>query len=210
MQSSVNIGIIVQKDGNLYEDEHLGIRWTQNICKTLGAHFSLDCEETECLNIKQKIKTIKGMLNTWKARTSTLKGKITILKSLVMPHINIVASILHIDKNVVDDIDKLILDFLWNKGHPLMAKDTLIQPMDLGSLKMVSVLDVFKTPKIMCIKRLTNSINAKWKTLSFYLMGIKKELLFNHLYFSTVESYPKSNFYKCFCRFCLILSQSNH
>ena len=113
-----------------------------------------------------------------------------------MPHINILASILHIDKNVVDDIDKLMLDFLWNKGHPLIAKDTLIQPMDLGGLKMVSVFDVFKTTKIMWIKRLTNSINAKWKTLSYYLMSIKKELLFNKLYFSTVESYPKSNFYK--------------
>ena len=94
------------------------------------------------------------------------------LKSLVMPHINILASILHIDKNVVDDIDELMLDFLWNKGHPLIAKDTLIQPMYLGGLKMVSVSDVFKTTKIMWIIRLTNSINAKWKTLSYYLMGI--------------------------------------
>ena len=48
----------------------------------------------------------------------------------------------------------------------------------------------------MWIKRLTNSINSKWKTLSYYLMGIKRELLFNKFHFSTVESYPKSNFYK--------------
>ena len=120
------------------------------------------------------MKTIKGILNTWQARTLTLKGKITILKSLVMPHINILASILHIDKNVVDDIDKLMLDFLWNKGHPLIAKDTLIQPVALGGLKMVSVFDVFKTTKIMWVKKLTNSINAKWKTFSYYLIGIKR------------------------------------
>ena len=98
---------------------------------------------------------------------------------------------------MVDEIDRLILDFLWNKGHPLMVKDTLIQSMDVGGLKRISVLDIFKMPKIMWIKRLTNSINAKWKTISFYFMGIKREVLFNNLYFSTVESYPKSNFYKC-------------
>ena len=196
LNKSKTIGIIVQNDGNLYEDEQLGISWTQNTFKTLGAHFSLDSEETKRLNIKEKIKIIKGILNTWQARTLTLRGKITILKSLVMPHINILASILRIDKNVVDDIDKLMLDFLWNKGHPLIAKDTLIQPIDLGGLKMVSVFDAFKTTKIMWIKRLTNSINAKWKTLSYYMMDIKKELLFNKLYFSTVESYPKSNFYR--------------
>ena len=78
-----------------------------------------------------------------------------------MRHINILALILHIDKNVVDDIDKLMLNFLWNKGYPLIAKDTLIQPIDLDGLKMVSVFDVFKTTKIRWIKRLTNSINAK-------------------------------------------------
>ena len=99
----------------------------------MGAHFSLDFEETKCLNTKgKKQKTIEGILNTWEARIITLKGKITILKSLVMPHINILASILHSDKNVVDDIDKLMFDFLWNKGHPLIAKETLIQPIYLG------------------------------------------------------------------------------
>ena len=51
-----------------------------------------------------------GILNTWQARTLTLKRKITILKSLVMPHINMLPSILHIDNNVVDDIDKLMPD----------------------------------------------------------------------------------------------------
>ena len=118
-------------------------------------------------------------------------------------------SILYIDKNVVGDIDNLMPDFLWNTGHPLIAKDTLIQPMDLGGLKMVSVFDVFKTTKIMWIKRLRKSINAKWETLSYYLMDIKKELSFSKLYFSTVESCPKSNFTKVYCRFGLVLSKLN-
>ena len=42
-----------------------------------------------------------------------------------MLHVNILASVVHTDKNVVGGIDKLMLDFLWNKGHPLIAKDTL-------------------------------------------------------------------------------------
>ena len=54
LNKSKTIGIIVQNDGNLYEDEQLGISWTQNTFKTLGAHFSLDSEETKHLNIKEK------------------------------------------------------------------------------------------------------------------------------------------------------------
>ena len=181
LNKSKRVGIIVENDGYLYEDDNLGIRWTQNTFQTLGVHFSLNCEETKSLNTSEKMKTIKGILNTWQARSLTLKGKITILKSLVIPHINLLASILHIEKNVVNDIDKLMLEFVWNKGHPLIAKDDLTQSIDLGGIKMMSALDVFKTAKIMWIKRLTNSINAIWKTLSYNLMGVKKELLFKKI-----------------------------
>ena len=53
LNKSKTIGIIVQNDGNLYEDEHLGISWTLNTFKTMGARFSLDCKETKRLNMKK-------------------------------------------------------------------------------------------------------------------------------------------------------------
>ena len=62
LNKSKTIGIIVQNDGNLYEDEQLGICWTQNTFKTLRAHFSLDSEETKRLNIKEKMTTTRGLL----------------------------------------------------------------------------------------------------------------------------------------------------
>ena len=48
----------------------------------------------------------------------------------------------------------------------------------------------------MWIKRLTNSTNAKWKNLSFYLIGIDKEYLQRKINFVTIEDYPKTNFYR--------------
>ena len=69
----------------------------------------------------------------------------------------------------------------------------------------MSALDVFNTAKIMWIKRPTKSINAKWKTLSYNLTGVKKELSFKKLYFSTIESSPKSNFYKGLLQVCFEL-----
>ena len=72
---------------------------------------------------------------------------------------HILTSILHIEKSVVDDIDKL--DFLCNKGYLLIAQETLTQSIDLSGLKMISALHVFKTAKIIWIKRLTNSTSAR-------------------------------------------------
>ena len=77
LNKSKTIGIIVQNDGNLYEDEQLGISWTQNTFKTLGAHFSLDSEETKRLNIKEKIKIIKGILNTWQSQSWGFTSRLT-------------------------------------------------------------------------------------------------------------------------------------
>ena len=196
LNKSKTIGIIVQNDGNLYEDELLGISWQHNTFKTLGTHFALNHEQSNNLNIKEKLATIKSILNSWQARGLTLMGKITVLKALVVPHVNILASILQADRKLVNDLDAIIFQFLWNKKRPLIAKHTIIQPIDLGGLKMISIPEIFKTTKIMWIKRLSNNVNAKWKILAYHLMGIKSELLFKKLHFSSIQSCPKSNFYK--------------
>ena len=121
LNKSKTIGFIVQNDGSIYEDGYLGICWKQDTFKTLGVHFSLNCEEAKSLNIKDKMNTIKNILNAWQARKLTLHGKITVLKSLVMPHIQILASIMHMDNKDIQTLDKMMFAFLWNKGQSLIA-----------------------------------------------------------------------------------------
>ena len=102
------------------------------------------------------------------------------------------ASTLSVDSKTIIELNTLLFSFIWNNGKPLIAKNTLIQLLDLGGLKMVSVLEVVKTAQIMWIKRLMNPINAKWKVLSFYLMGITKEHLFRKLKFSSLLTFPRN------------------
>ena len=187
--------IIVQNDGSMYEDTNLGISWIRNSFKTLGTYFTLNYKDTAILNINQKVQVIKDILNAWQARSLSLKGKITVVKSLVIPHIQVLASTLPVDSKTITELDTLLFSFIWNNGKPLIAKNTLIQPLDLGGLKMVSVLEVVKTAQIMWFKRLMNPINAKWKVLSFYLMGITKEHLFRKLKFSSLLTFPRNIFY---------------
>ena len=145
--------IIVQNDGSMYEDTNLGISWIRNSFKTLGTYFTLNYKDAAILNINQKVQVIKDILNAWQARSLSLKGKITVVKSLVIPHIQVLASTLPVDSKTITELDTLLFSFIWNNGKPLIAKNTLIQPLDLGGLKMVSVLEVVKTAQIMWIKR---------------------------------------------------------
>ena len=91
------------------------------------------------------MQVIKDILNAWQARSLSLKGKITVVKSLVIPHIQVLASTLSVDFKTIIELDTLLFSFIWNNGKPLIAKNTLIQPLDLGCLKMISVLEVIKT-----------------------------------------------------------------
>ena len=135
----------------------------------MGTIFTLNYKDTTTLNINHNIKVVKDINNAWQARFLLLQDKITVVKSLVIPQIQLLASTLLLDHKTINELDTLLFNFIWNNGRPLIAKNTLIQRIHLGGLKMV------------WIKRLANPTEAKWKVLSLYFMGITKEQLFRKL-----------------------------
>ena len=74
--------IFIQNDGTLECNLSLGIKWINRPFKTLGTWFSLDNEEMINLNKNGKILIIKNSL-----RCLTLTGKVTVIKSFVLPHV---------------------------------------------------------------------------------------------------------------------------
>ena len=147
------------------------------------------------LSIADKVDKIKSILNLWQGRVLTLTGKITILKSLVLPHILHLAYVLPLCETLLMDLDKLFFDFVWNKGKHLVSKQTLLQSYDMGGPKMLSITDMVKTAKIMWVKRFSNEINAKWKVLSENLMGLNREQLFYKSMFKYIKLKPQTAFY---------------
>ena len=63
--------------------------------------------------------------------TLTLKGKITIVKSLIVPHILILTSCFPPSEKLIADIESLVTEFVWNHQKALIAKNTLMQPYKL-------------------------------------------------------------------------------
>ena len=123
------------------------------------------------LNVTDKIEKIKSILNPWFSRSLTLIGKITVVKSLVLPHFLQLVSVSTVSSNLLSHLEKLIFDFVWNNKQHLVSKTTLIKPIELGGMKMISIRDFAKSAQIMFIKRLCSPVDAKWKHLSEYLMG---------------------------------------
>ena len=127
------------------------------------------------------MKTIHSLLNMWSARHLSLKGKITVLKSLVMPHILHLASVLYISDEITKSLEKMFLNFVWSNRKHGIAKSTLVQPIELGGLKMICISSMVKSAKIMFIKRLLNDSDAKWKRVTWFFMNLSKCELFSRL-----------------------------
>jgi len=82
--------------------------------------------------------------------------------------------VLFIPQHVIDKIDKLFFDFLWDKGKVMVKRTTIIAPIDAGGMNMINFPSMVASSKIMWIKRLLDNCNPKWKNLALYLCGLSE------------------------------------
>ena len=149
-----------------------GIKTVSGPFKTLGVWFTKDIDLSNRLNFNEKVENIKKILNIWKSRTLSWKGKITILKSLIVPQLIHLLGTVYVPNSILETIDKLFLDFLWSGKPPRIKKSTIISGYGAGGLKMPDIYSIHASQKIMWVKRLTDNNDRKWKKLEQLLLGI--------------------------------------
>ena len=154
-----------------------GIKVATGPFKTLGVWFTCDNEISVKLNYNERIKSMQQTLHIWRARSLSWKGKITILKTLVIPQVIHLFSNIYTPMHILERIDSLFFDFLWGGKPPRVKKSTIINDYYEGGLKMPNIYNIHISQKVIWLKRLTNDNNKKWKALSWALLGIEKDLL---------------------------------
>jgi exonuclease III len=128
----------------------------------LGVKFNIKLNKMTSENLLPKINSIKRLLNIWKARNLTPLGKITVIKSLALPIITHLLTVLpDPDQSILKDIEDIFYHFIWNKPKGKVKKNLLKQEYSDGGLKMVDLVSYIKGLKISWIRRfLTKS--DKW------------------------------------------------
>ena len=79
--------------------------------KTLGIWFSYNSKENVELNFEVKLKKMEIILNIWKKRSLSLKGKILIMKTLVLPQVNYLLSVCYCPDHILQRMIKCSLIF---------------------------------------------------------------------------------------------------
>ena len=68
-----------------------GIKWPSEPIKSLGVFYSYDQKLLREKNFIEKLDSIKKLMNLWSSRGLSLYGKVTIIKSLIIPNFFILA-----------------------------------------------------------------------------------------------------------------------
>jgi hypothetical protein len=153
---------------------NLGIKVAELSFKSLGIHFSKDLKQTSEKNLEDRFNKFKTILNIWKSRGLSLKGKVTVLKSVAIPQLLYATSVLYVPDDFITKVDMAISKFIWNDKPPKIKKSTMISRIHEGGLKMPSFEFMVYSQKVMWIKRILSSDQQKWKSIAFKLIGLSE------------------------------------
>ena len=142
--------------------------------KALGVWFADTQETITMLNFDDRIKNMETTINIWKSRSLSLKGKITIIKTLILPQVQFLFSMVYVEDKIISRIEKILYSFIWNNNVHRIKKSTLIAPVELGGLGMIDVRICNLTAKGTWIRRLLGPEISKWKTLTWNMLNVDK------------------------------------
>ena len=163
--------------------------------KALGVWFCLDSQENLDLNLTDRIKSMNTLINIWKSRKLSLKGKITILRTLILPQVQFLFSMIVIPDIILKKLDKMLFDYLWDNKPSKIKRSTVIAPIEQGGLAMIDVYEVHAAAKCGWIRRFYDDSASKWKTTFIKLLNIDINKLNKNLDYSIINI-CKSEFHK--------------
>ena len=116
------------------------------------------------------------MINTWSKRNLTVIGKISVVKTLILPILNhLFLTLPNPNAEMIKKINDAIYYFLWNSPVHRVKKEVLHMDYKNGGLKMINIHLFMIALKCTWIRKLFSS-NCKWLNILF--TNIDKEKLF--------------------------------
>ena len=191
----IPLGNLINKLDTIILPESLaGIQINTGPFKALGVWFSKNDEEIIDLNFKERLNSMQKLINIWNSRSLSLRGKIMIIRALILPQIQFLFSMIETPEHILKKIDEMLFKYLWNNKPSKIKRQTIIAPTEEGGLNMVDVYEVNNAAKYSWIKRLVSDIDGKWKPLMWDRLDISRELINRNVNVKSLK--PKSNFHK--------------
>ena len=152
------------------------LSWGTTRFKLLGITFDVDLDKMIGINYMDKIAQIKNSIKMWRRRFLTRLGKITVIKSLLLPKItHLLLSLPNPDTEILNIISSIFYDFLWT-GRAKMKQSIIVKQYFEGGLNMINLNAFSQALKITWLGRILQK-DSKWQVLIKTNVNIKMFLL---------------------------------
>jgi len=146
----------------------LALKWCKTV-KALGVHFSYNNEESVQKNFYDKLRGIKSQIRLWSWRGLSLFGKVTIIKSLLLPKVLYISSILPSPLEFIKAFQTIIYNFLW-KGPDKIARTAVINDFEFGGSKVTDLTTSIMSLRLSWIGRFLSDDFYPWKAYLLHLL----------------------------------------
>ncbi len=147
------------------------IKWASDIIDTLGVKIPLqNREDLFKLNYNTKIASMENIMKSWSARNLSLRGKVVVIKSLLLSKFQYLVAALGIpDQDIIRKINRLLYKFLW-KGSEKLKRSVMINNRDKGGIDMPDFETICKCSMIKWVHRYIHSDECNWKKMIDYTL----------------------------------------
>ena len=166
------------------QNKPCGLKWTTEYIKCLGIWCGPDIEGAINKNYTEKLSSLEKVINMWSRRNLSIKGKIAVLRSLILPQILYPATVLYVPDKVIDEVEHLFFRYVWpNKVH--VKREVIVKEIAKGGLKMPLFSSIVKAVKCTWVQRLVKR-NPSRNILLEHLVKYKK-LNFQNICYSKLD-----------------------
>ena len=148
-----------------------GLSWAQTLVKYMGVNIPITNFDNNLLfseNFPGITREVQTLLNIWSSRGLTLLGKITILKSLVIPKIVYKATYLPVTlpESFIKELNQIMYKFIWGSKWEKVGRSQLCCDVKEGGGKMIDIKQyVLSLRHNFIFKLFDNNYQSSWKSL---------------------------------------------
>ena len=147
-----------------------GIKWPNEPIKALGVYYTSDLKLLHEKNFIERLDSVKKLINIWSSRGLSIYGKVTIIKSLIIPKLVYISSLLPTPKEIIQELSRLLFKFLW-KGTDKVTRLSAINEYENGGLKMIDLESMIQSLRLAWIKRIFGANDGTWKSYLRHLLN---------------------------------------
>ena len=155
------------------------LTWGVTEFDLLGVTFAVDLDKMIDLNCSNIVNKVEKELKKWKRRYLTPIGKITVLKTLILPKFNHIFMFIPNPKIIlIKELNNMFYKFIWEDKPDKIIRKQLTRGYIQGGLKMLDLTWFIKGLKISWVCWLYKNTCAPWIHLVPLFVGSVNKVLF--------------------------------